>query len=133
MGCPSESGPVACYWIIFNGTAKVCVMINYKPLLFIYFLLNKKKKGLKRQGGKKITGERKRTSGQKRKEKGKKKTRGQKGRGKGKGKKKTRGQMRGGRQNIIFEGDHCQFVDFRALRSLGTGCDDGTKMVLKNK
>ena len=65
----------------------------------------KKKKGLKRQGGKKITG----------------------------GRKRTRGQIRGGRQNIAFEGENCQFVDFGEIRSMGTGCEDGTKMVLKNK
>ena len=80
----------------------------------------KKKKGLKRQGGKKITG-------------GRKRTREQKKRGKGKGKKKTRGQMRGVRQNIAFEGENCQFVDFGEVQSLGSGCIDGTKMVLKNK
>ena len=57
VGCPGGSGPVACCWIIFSGTANKCVMINFKifsfpfpfplPLLFVYFLLNKKKQAEK--------------------------------------------------------------------------------------
>ena len=51
-----------------------------------------------------------------------------------KGPKKTGGQRRrGGRQSIVFEGENCQFVDFGTVSSSGSGCVDGTKMVLKNK
>ena len=34
----------------------------------------------------------------------------------------------------VISGDSCQVVDFLAARSLaGTGCQDGTKIVIKNK
>ena len=35
------------------------------------------------------------------------------------------------RQSIIFSGDDCDFVDFGAVRNLGSSCSDGSKMVLK--
>ena len=45
-------------------------------------------------------------------------------------KKQTRSKHR---QSIVFEGENCQFVDFGTVGSSGSGCVDGTKMVLKNK
>ena len=36
-----------------------------------------------------------------------------------------------GRQSIVFNGDACQFVDYGSVRTVGSGCVDGTKMVLK--
>ena len=45
-------------------------------------------------------------------------------------KKQTRSKHR---QSIVFEGENCQFVDFGTIGSSGSGCVDGTKMVLKNK
>ena len=47
-----------------------------------------------------------------------------------KSKKQTRSKHR---QSIVFEGENCQFVDFGTVGSSGSGCLDGTKMVLKNK
>ena len=47
-----------------------------------------------------------------------------------KSKKQTRSKPR---QSIVFEGENCQFVDFGTVGSSGSGCVDGTKMVLKNK
>ena len=36
-------------------------------------------------------------------------------------------------QSIVLHGEHCQFIDFANARSSGSGCVDGTKMVVKNK
>ena len=43
-----------------------------------------------------------------------------------KGRRKTK-------QSIVFTGENCDFIDFASVRTLGAGCVDGTKMVLKNK
>ena len=37
------------------------------------------------------------------------------------------------RQSNVLQGEHCQFIDFAKARSSGSGCVDGTKMVVKNK
>ena len=37
------------------------------------------------------------------------------------------------KQGIVFQGENCDFIDFGSVGSLGSGCVDGTKMVLKNK
>ena len=37
------------------------------------------------------------------------------------------------RQSIVFTGENCTFIDFASVRTLGAGCADGTKMVVKNK
>ena len=37
-----------------------------------------------------------------------------------------------GRQSITLTGSACDFVDFGAASSSGSGCEDGTKMVLKS-
>ena len=37
------------------------------------------------------------------------------------------------RQSVVLEGEHCQYIDFATARSSGSGCADGTKMVVKNK
>ena len=37
------------------------------------------------------------------------------------------------RQSIVLEGEHCQYIDFATARTSGSGCVDGTKMVIKNK
>ena len=37
------------------------------------------------------------------------------------------------RQSNVLQGEHCQFIDFANARSSGSGCVDGTKMVVKNK
>ena len=37
-----------------------------------------------------------------------------------------------GRQSITLTGSACDFVDFGAASSSGSGCVDGTKMVLKS-
>ena len=37
------------------------------------------------------------------------------------------------KQSIVFTGENCDFIDFASVRTLGAGCVDGTKMVLKNK
>ena len=37
------------------------------------------------------------------------------------------------KQSIVFQGDNCEFIDFALVGTLGSGCEDGTKMVLKNK
>ena len=37
------------------------------------------------------------------------------------------------RQSVVLEGEHCQYIDFATARSSGSGCVDGTKMVVKNK
>merc|ERR1719436_797860 len=37
------------------------------------------------------------------------------------------------RQSVVLEGEHCQYIDFATARSSGSGCVDGTKMVIKNK
>ena len=53
------------------------------------------------------------------------------------GKKKNRSKKLKGRrktkQSIVFSGENCDFIDFTSVRTLGAGCVDGTKMVLKNK
>ena len=53
------------------------------------------------------------------------------------GKKKNRSKILKGRrktkQSIVFTGENCDFIDFASVRTLGAGCVDGTKMVLKNK
>ena len=43
-----------------------------------------------------------------------------------KGRRKTK-------QSIVFIGQNCDFIDFASVRTLGAGCADGTKMVVKNK
>ena len=45
---------------------------------------------------------------------------------------KTR-KIKSMRQSIVFTGESCQYVDFGSVRSSGSGCADGTKMVLKNQ
>ena len=37
------------------------------------------------------------------------------------------------RKGVVLKAGSCQFVDFDAVRINGKGCQDGTKMVLKNK
>ena len=37
------------------------------------------------------------------------------------------------KQSIVFTGENCDFIDFGSVGSSGSGCVDGTKMVLKNK
>ena len=37
------------------------------------------------------------------------------------------------RQSIVLEGEHCQYIDFATARTSGSGCVDGTKMVIRNK
>jgi len=37
------------------------------------------------------------------------------------------------RQSVVFEGEHCQFIDFANVRSSGFECINGAKMVVKNK
>ena len=32
----------------------------------------------------------------------------------------------------ILRGDHCQWIDFTALRTKGKNCEDGSKVVIKN-
>ena len=53
------------------------------------------------------------------------------------GKKKNRTKKLKGRrktkQSIVFTGENCDFIDFASVRTLGAGCADGTKMVVKNK
>ena len=41
----------------------------------------------------------------------------------------------GGRKgrSVVLQGEHCQYIDFAEARSSGSGCVDGTKMVVKNK
>ena len=36
-------------------------------------------------------------------------------------------------KSVVLEGKHCQYIDFANTRSSGSGCVDGTKMVIKNK
>ena len=36
-------------------------------------------------------------------------------------------------KSVVLEGEHCQYIDFANARSSGSGCVDGTKMVIKNK
>ena len=40
--------------------------------------------------------------------------------------------MRKGK-SVVLQGEHCQYIDFANARSSGSGCVDGTKMVIKNK
>ena len=47
--------------------------------------------------------------------------------------KKSRNPKMQYRQRIAFKGENCQFVDFGLVGSEGSGCVDGTKMVLQNK
>ena len=44
----------------------------------------------------------------------------------------ARSKVASSRQSIVFSGDACDFVDFGAVRSSGSSCTDGSKMVLKN-
>jgi len=37
------------------------------------------------------------------------------------------------RQSIVLEGEHCQYIDFATARTSGSGCVDGTKMVIRNR
>ena len=37
------------------------------------------------------------------------------------------------RQSIKLKGEYCQYIDFATARTSGSGCEDGTKMVIKNK
>ena len=46
--------------------------------------------------------------------------------------KKLKGRRRT-KQSIVFTGENCDFIDFASVRTLGDGCADGTKMVVKNK
>ena len=63
---------------------------------------------------------------------GKKKTRrGKKKRRKQKKRPRNGKKKQSGRQSIVFNGDACQFVDYGSVRTAGSGCVDGTKMVLK--
>ena len=43
--------------------------------------------------------------------------------------KKTSGESRG----APIVGDVCQFVDFFGARAMGTGCEDGSKLVITQK
>ena len=36
-------------------------------------------------------------------------------------------------KSVVLQGEHCQYIDFAEARSSGSGCVDGTKMVIKNK
>ena len=36
-------------------------------------------------------------------------------------------------KSVVLQGEHCQYIDFADARSSGSGCVDGTKMVVKNK
>merc|ERR1712048_775410 len=36
-------------------------------------------------------------------------------------------------ESVALEGEHCQYIDFANARSSGSGCVDGTKMVIKKK
>ena len=36
-------------------------------------------------------------------------------------------------ESAVLMGRHCQYIDFANARSSGSGCVDGTKMVVKNK
>ena len=36
-------------------------------------------------------------------------------------------------EEAVLYGEHCQYIDFATARSSGSGCVDGTKMVIKNK
>ena len=36
-------------------------------------------------------------------------------------------------RSVVLQGEHCQYIDFADARSSGSGCVDGTKMVIKNK
>ena len=36
-------------------------------------------------------------------------------------------------KSVVLQGEHCQYIDFADARSSGSGCVDGTKMVIKNK
>ena len=47
-------------------------------------------------------------------------------------KKKLKGRSKT-RQSVVFTGENCDFIDFESARTLGAGCADGTKMVVKNK
>ena len=44
----------------------------------------------------------------------------------------TDARRRKGR-SVVLQGEHCQYIDFADARSSGSGCVDGTKMVIKNK
>merc|ERR1719510_1169297 len=41
-------------------------------------------------------------------------------------------QTEDSRQSVVLQGEHCQYIDFANARSSGSGCVDGTKMVIKN-
>merc|ERR1719510_258331 len=41
-------------------------------------------------------------------------------------------QTEDSRQSVVLQGEHCQYIDFANARSSGSGCVDGTKMVVKN-
>ena len=36
-------------------------------------------------------------------------------------------------KSVVLQGEHCQYIDFANARSSGSGCEDGTKMVVQNK
>ena len=40
---------------------------------------------------------------------------------------------RNSRNSYVLKGEHCQYIDFANARFSGSGCVDGTKMVVKNK
>ena len=71
----------------------------------------------------------KRNAGRGRKWKQRRRSKVRRGPKKSKSKKQSRSQQR---QSIVFSGEDCQFVDFGSVGSSGSGCVDGTKMVLKN-
>ena len=80
----------------------------------------------------------------KRKGKDKRKGKGKKGKGKRKGKaskkiKKKKSQMLSMKadakssRSAPIVGDICQFVDFFGARRMGTGCEDGSKLVISQR
>ena len=46
---------------------------------------------------------------------------------------KRKGKYGGRRNTIVLTGESCDFIDFGSVRTVGAGCTDGTKMVVKNK
>ena len=88
---------------------------------------NRTRRDVSSRRGKKKHRRRRKIRGHPKKSKSGKKTQLKK---KPKARKQTRSKHR---QSIVFEGENCQFVDFGSVGSSGSGCVDGTKMVLKNK
>ena len=46
---------------------------------------------------------------------------------------KTSEKERERKDLTILRGDHCQWIDFTALRTKGKNCEDGSKVVIKNR